>query len=513
MNKQQDFYEILRSKLVDRDIPAEEQDWRDMRQMIDDSRKRKRRLLWGSLVATLLLLCLSGYLYLNKDTVSKKDNALAVNQEMPGIQNKVVSSNSLAKPDIAVNKTPENATANRQTINSMTVNTVSAHSANTATNKVKVSIANPNTNYIPKRQKAASANNVSEKSEASETIVVAGTSKTTGVKIQENKVVQPNAAKQTTSNEVIVNTSSSLAKANSPENNRVEAGQKQNEVSNSGNSSTQKQEQSKSQLTPVVAKKDSISALMVSSNNASNVTEAKKADSDQIKVDNPSVSPVAISQTQSLPPLVEKPENSQGFSIEAGAAYGIGWKDAGIKQGSGIDPYIGVGYQKMFGFKWSVKTGVGVDAIDNIGTIPFVLKHNTYDFGLNTNDTTLTTKWLIYATLPLQVEYKVNDKNAIGLGGTLSYLLNGWGSVDVTSAKGDNNTTSNKTYKQFMYVEGYNRWNASVFLLYRRTLFGRLSVYVMPYFGLADIKSNSFFGQNAFERNSGIKLLLSYHIF
>ena len=210
-------------------------------------------------------------------------------------------------------------------------------------------------------------------------------------------------------------------------------------------------------------------------------------------------------------PVFPKPIPKSSVSVELGGGYSFGWKYGDTAQGNGIYPVIGIGYTKSLNEKLSVKTGLQFSTLGNMGSTQFIIKHVNYDFVYNAKDTALTTQRLYYITLPLQIEYKLGKYNAVGVGGTLSYLINSYGKVNVYSISG-NTVTPVSSYSQNMDVKGFNKWNASLFLLYKRNISDKFSVYVIPYFGLMDLKNNSFFNENTFERDSGVKLLLSYNI-
>ncbi|HXP52360.1 MAG TPA: hypothetical protein VN922_20570, partial [Bacteroidia bacterium] len=209
-------------------------------------------------------------------------------------------------------------------------------------------------------------------------------------------------------------------------------------------------------------------------------------------------------------PIFVRPVPKYIISVEAGGGYSLGWKYGDTAQGNGVNPVIGIGFTKPINENWSIKSGIQFSTLGGMSSVPFAIKHVTYDFNYHSNDTAVTTQKLYYAILPLQVEYKVGQKNAVGLGGTLSYLINATGTIKVYSVNG-NTITNINAYSQNIGLK-YNQWNASLYLVYKRNITNRFSVYLIPYFGLMDIKSNSFFGENNFERDSGVKFLLSYNI-
>jgi hypothetical protein len=492
MSKQENFNDILRSKFTERETPVNEEDWRKMRKTIDDSRNRKKRIIWVAGFMLGLLLCFGSYEYVtfkNKAETLATLNSKAV--PMPANQSndiKNVNSNTpaaIAAEKVKTENTKETAPTNTSKVAStVSSKTTTASAEQKQKSSVKTESVTGNVNYTAstKTPKQLSADhNKTNTSKSSETA-------------QLDKI--PSDGSTATTNAV--------ASSTLPENKTASSKDKASTVQENDASIT-------SNAATFNKKSDSALKNQPIAEVEKNTIAPSKPDSTNKKTD--SLPPIkAVSEMVSpLPPIEGKMPSKNSFSIEAGAGYSLGWNYNDTIQGRSFNPTIGIGYTRTISPKFAIKTGLQLSSLSDMGTSPFIIKHVTYDFGYSANDTSLKTNWLFYLTVPLQVEYKLNGKDAIGLGGTLSYLITGYGQVSVSSLAGDVSKTAN-TYSQFMYVKGFNQWNSSVFLLYKRTLFGKLSAYLIPYFGLMDIKSNSFFSQNTFERDSGLKLLLSYTI-
>jgi hypothetical protein len=545
MSEPKNFYEILRSKFIDRDIPANDEDWRSMRKMIDDSRKRNKRVMWTSLSLLLLLLGLGSYFFVF-DSNSNKTNTVITNQNVqPAVQSappseqKTAASNEVVMAATSANdKKPvaNESSANKENqtnrVAPETINekaSVPVNSNNAAKSVVATSVKHHNNVVAPNKNNEVALNTTARHERHNAKI-----SNATTESVNKPKQVASTQTKSVTrktnpalTSETKVETNTNIEQANAKQVNssvkesvehKVETNpsasdeismSKSMKTREANNSNTQQlQPDNKSDANSVAQKKDSDTNKQTTVANAQ--MPFKKADSNLKKADSSLSKPLA--QNAPLPPLQNKMPNDNGFYIDAGAGFSLGWAYGSTVQGRSVNPYLGLTYKNALGDKWAFKAGVGLSALGDMSSTSFIIKHETYDFEYNSLDTSLTTKWLIYVTVPLQVEFKIGEKNSLGIGGSLSYLLNGWGEVDTYKVTGS--TISNeKKYNQFMYVQGYNQWNTSLFLLYRRSLSNRLSVYVEPYFGLSDIKNNSFFGQNTFERDLGIKLLFSYHIF
>jgi hypothetical protein len=510
MSKQENFNDILRSKFTERETPVNEEDWRKMRKTIDDSRNRKRRILWVASSMLGLLLCFGIYEYITFKntsepivTLNSKTVPMAANQS-----NDIKNVNSNTATAIPVEKVKTENTKETAPINAPKVAGTVSNKTSTASveqkqkSSVKTESVTGNANYTAstktRKQLSAEHNKANKTSSDGSTATMNAVANSAA--LQKNK----DASYQDKASTVEVNDASITA--NSSAINKKPDSPKNQTLSESINSTS-----ANPQPKGVTKKSDSVLKNQNVADAGKNIITPSKSDSAAKKAD--SIPPIkAVSEMVSpLPPIEGKVPSKNSFSIEAGAGYSLGWNYSDTLQGRGFNPTIGIGYTHTISPKFAIKTGLQLSSLSGMGTSPFIIKHVTYDFGYNANDTSLKTNWLFYLTVPLQVEYKLDEKDAIGLGGNLSYLITGYGQVSVSSLAGDVSKTTN-TYSQFMYVKGFNQWNSSVFLLYKRTLFGKLSAYLIPYFGLMDIKSNSFFSQNKFERDSGLKLLLSYSI-
>jgi hypothetical protein len=202
------------------------------------------------------------------------------------------------------------------------------------------------------------------------------------------------------------------------------------------------------------------------------------------------------------------------FSVEAGVSWTGGWDYGLTTQGHGFNPLVGIGFMHYIKSKLFLKTGLQFSDFGNMNSVPYIIQRKE---GNLVNDSVLTTKRLYYLTIPLQLEYYLGkntiggNKNTIGGGGSVSYLLGSSGTV-TTYQVYDNNPPVNLTqYSHFSTLKGYATFSSSVYGFYKRTLNHKLAIYGIVYYGLTDLKNNSFFGTNLFERDKGLKILLSYN--
>ncbi|HET6225640.1 MAG TPA: outer membrane beta-barrel protein, partial [Bacteroidia bacterium] len=121
-------------------------------------------------------------------------------------------------------------------------------------------------------------------------------------------------------------------------------------------------------------------------------------------------------------------------------------------------------------------------------------------------------KTLHYIGVPLLIQYHVNEKNAIFAGASISYLINNKIRVDMAQPVFTSNAvlSSPLTNTRSGY---YSSIDAALVAGYRRKLGVHFTIAPAFYYGLVDIKKDNYFNLYQFERNSGVKLVLSYTIF
>ncbi len=210
-------------------------------------------------------------------------------------------------------------------------------------------------------------------------------------------------------------------------------------------------------------------------------------------------------------------------SIEAGAAYGLGWalpfasstNTNGTKAGEGITPVAGFRLTHDLNSKFAISSGLRFYMLSNVNA-SLQNSNTTYDFGLNSLITTITANSLYYLSLPVDLEYNFgNQDNLISLGVSVLYLINSSGTLTTTSVDGVNPpTTENRTV--YGYTDGFNSLDMQPEISYRRKIFGGFYVGFEGYFGLIPVENSAFFDplakSSSLDRNSGARFILSYNI-
>lgn len=201
------------------------------------------------------------------------------------------------------------------------------------------------------------------------------------------------------------------------------------------------------------------------------------------------------------------------FSLEAGVNYALGWNYPDTSEGRGFNPLFGVGFTHYFNPDWSVYSGIQYGSMGHLNVSKKTFSHRRYDFGSSSVDTSVDTKVLYYAVLPIQVQYNFNNRNSIRAGGSVSYLMNTKSNVIINSGNNSGPSAPVQTSELGYYSGAFKKWDAAVSVSYRRKILEKFSVTATAYYGLVDIKSDAFFSRNRFERNAGFKIVIGYDLF
>lgn len=238
------------------------------------------------------------------------------------------------------------------------------------------------------------------------------------------------------------------------------------------------------------------------------------ADSLQSKADS------SLAHNKALEPLpIDGLASITLVSIDAGANAQIGWQYANVVEGRGITPIGGVGITHYFNQKLSFYSGLQYNGIAYLKASSKTITTTSYGFGSTTMESVIKPGILSYLAIPLTFQYHFNDANAVFAGGNFAFLLNKKNKIELNYTSitpvPSTNSVSNleqKTTTNY-YAKAFNPFDAGVCVGYRRKLSSHFTMNAIATYGLVDIKKNDFFSQNKLERNSSLKLVLSYTIF
>jgi hypothetical protein len=221
--------------------------------------------------------------------------------------------------------------------------------------------------------------------------------------------------------------------------------------------------------------------------------------------------PVALIKTDSTQEKSdESPKNI--FSVEGGLNYHLAWKDDKGKDANGINPVVGFNYLRVLNSRMGISLGAHYTTIGNLGNYSNQTEQKRYGFGNVSAMTVITPVKIHYLYAPLRVSYALNSKNTVGVGYAFAYLLTVNSKVENYTQQ-LNETSDHKISKTNGYAQGFNNYDSQLLLFYRRKIYSDLSANAELFFGLSDIKDNTFFASKHFERNTGVKFTLIYNIF
>lgn len=240
-------------------------------------------------------------------------------------------------------------------------------------------------------------------------------------------------------------------------------------------------------------------------------------------------SAIVPNENKSIPPPPAPPgglASATFFSVDAGTNFEFGWQYPDASEATGFNPVLGIGITHFINQKWSFLSGVEYGSIAYLKASQKVFTSTTYGFGSTSVDKVINTKTLHYAIVPLLFQYHFNDKNAISIGGSISYLVNSKSKVIINTTTiapmvldsnqtgpVENQTTSTQSTETGYYSNAFNKWDASLAVGYRRRISQKFSLAAIANFGLLDVKDNVFFSREMVERNVGLKIVISYNLF
>lgn len=554
MNKDEELGNIINSKFKEGEFPFDASDWGKAEKVIDTLREKKKRRRWiiifffglicGTTAIIPFIIKTNTKIVVNEGKISKKPAATSQNitiTEKTELEEVGTSTNlkTEGKKDVSAEQsvisTSVDANVSKTTGKTKSEEQTNSYENNQDKKSTLITVSPSKKVENDKAQENKTTENVSapvsKKQEAVSLVKPVKqklTKEETSNKPQGNKTIENKALPILKKKETVASVDSDKQKpikeAKTQENKNLPVLNKQDAVTsvNMDKQKTTKEVKnnklqenknventpppvSTNSNTPIVNKPNTVD----SSHIVTSELPAIHKDSLVKKID----SAATITKIDTIAPKEkENPIQKNIFLIEAGASFNAGWNYGNTTEGKGFNPIAGLAYIHTFNPKWGIYAGVQYSSINNLNSSSYTSHHVNYDFGYNAKDTSITTKWLYYLTVPIQVRYDLNKKNYVGLGGTVSYLITSSGTITTYNETAFGSGNKN-VIAQSGYSKGFNTWDASLMASYGRRLSNRLSVNLMVYLGLMDIKDNSFFSQQKFERDMGLKIVLSYNLF
>ncbi len=501
MNSEDKFKELLNEKLNSKEFPFNAENWEKARQMIDAEQSGKRRLVpfIFYLVGIFTLGGLTFY-FLNRTNLKPEKTKAAQNT------NKITE-----KPAIGSNLKQNSQTSN---------NDKNTNNASELTNQKSLPRANKNeSSTIEKRSDYNDANttiNTNDGVVANDAPHLIETQKSNAT-VTMKKVKRSKAIVGSNTNNVgkEMPEENSTTHSYSPESTiKARADVKSKRRSKNSVIPETHQQNDKSTLTLNEDLKNKIgidekSASLLDTNIVQVPTKPENTVSNngvdlEIKKDSTSTLSKAIdssvTQKKSIDSVQTKPEKVEVpglifkdfISAEAGFAYNNGWKNNGSKDANGINLILGLNYARDVSKDLKLSLGIHYTSINNLSNFSRMSKQSSYSFGESSKVTVITPNKIHYLLLPFKIIYVMDQNNFVGVGYTFAYLITVKSKVE-NYTQSINTRTETSVTNTTGYTKGFKPFDSQVAVFYRRKIRSNLYANVEMFFGLTDIKDNTFF--------------------
>lgn len=175
-------------------------------------------------------------------------------------------------------------------------------------------------------------------------------------------------------------------------------------------------------------------------------------------------------------------------------------------------PYLGLMYYRHIDDNWQVSAGIGYTQVNAQGLVKTYTAEN-YSFGVQRDQTVLTTNKLYYLQLPAQLRFSPGSKFTILGGFTAGYLLNTKNTLSQTtyaSLKGYSAMPANNTSA---YSRGINNWDLQWQVGFETHFMDdHLHIGLLANGGLTDVTTNTYYNNSLFDRNRRLQLYIRYDV-
>ncbi|MDI1356218.1 MAG: hypothetical protein PSX36_14975 [bacterium] len=198
--------------------------------------------------------------------------------------------------------------------------------------------------------------------------------------------------------------------------------------------------------------------------------------------------------------------------VEAGVSYLLGWKTSEHKEASGLNPVLGINYLTSISPLLSLGFGIQYSSVGQLTYNSYTSKVSKLNFGEESDVTVYTPTTLHYLIVPMRLLYKLDQKNSIGLGCNIGYLLTVSGTIEKYSEtiQGRSEIQSSKSIG---YSQGFKPFDAQLAAFYQRKLYKNYYGKVEFFYGINSVKDATLFQSSSASRNVGFKFTLVYDIF
>jgi hypothetical protein len=524
------FEKIVKNKYGNQEFPFDEQNWEKAAKMIDASRKGKNR---GGifLLSAVALLCTSGLVYyfgFSDSAKSLQKNDLAVNQVVTANENADNNNKPASENNSVVNAINFNE-ENIQSVNNVSSsnenagseNTSSAYSPKIKTNpKSSISIKNSNASENISDAKSVNENGNSDSGNETKAETKTNTAPTSNANETKSNNSPGSEDKKTTpiKSNVKAITPPVLGSNSNASQNNVKPAASNTNPAETGNTerlgSTNDNSKTPAKNNTIIDSTDAIATAVAEPTESmvvDSVPSIRKSKADSLAAMQPKGDGISYATN-----VKEKHNAKNILFMEAGTTYLLGWNSGGKNEAGGFNLLAGVNFQHYFTGSIAAQIGIQYSTISNLTNTTHTIGTVNYDLGMEQDVTSIRYQKLHYVVAPLKVTYNAGDKNIIGVGCNIGYLLNSDSKKEnYKTYSSDPNATKNNftSTKESGYVQGFNPLDIQVGVSYRRKIYKGLSANAEFFYGLTDTKNNDFFKSNNFDRNVGFKVSLCYDLF
>lgn len=201
--------------------------------------------------------------------------------------------------------------------------------------------------------------------------------------------------------------------------------------------------------------------------------------------------------------------NRHSLGITVGTQLAPAWRGGQTGQPS-ISPVIGGYYRYALSPNIRLQTGLLYQQRSNLNR-DTTFTSLEFGFGRTENSTTLSSKSLHFASLPITAEFAIGNRQSISIGVEPSLLLGVRTNVEnVLNAEGQ--TSSSEPETTWNYPQGYRSWDVSIQAGYHYYLGQGLRIGTVASYGLRDLTDNAYFTQGWIDRQLNWRVWLEYDL-
>lgn len=202
-------------------------------------------------------------------------------------------------------------------------------------------------------------------------------------------------------------------------------------------------------------------------------------------------------------------QNRHSIGLTLGTQLAPAWRGEQVGQPS-IAPVVGGYYRYALTPTIRLQTGLLYQQRSSLNR-DTTFTSLEYGFGLTENSTTLSSKSLHFASLPITAEFAIGSRQSISIGVEPSVLLGVKTNVEnLLNVEGDISHSQPET--TWNYPQGYRSWDVSIQAGYHYYLGQGLRIGTVAGYGLRDLTNNSYFTQGWIDRQLNWRVWLEYDL-